>query len=146
MIGEVMHVTSKELFYSAMMLRLERLVNVEYLFPTSEDARALELNEAKKTLRNKKLLKESANGDISLDLALTACAVVCAKPETCEVKSAGDYYATAYRAEDVYMLMEREPDDILAISWFADKTELDDHVTEKLNMIRTEDDEVDAEN
>lgn len=133
MIGEVMHVTGKELFYSAMMLRLERLVNVEYLYPTSEEGRLAELEDAKQTLRKKKLLKENANGKIALDLGLIACASLCSNPESCEVKEhENGYHAAVYKSEETYMLMEQDDDGAYSISWFKDKDELDEHVSKRM--------------
>lgn len=133
MIGEVMKVSTKELFYSAMMLRIDRLIDVEYIYPSSEEARAVELADAMKSLRGKKLLKENANGDVSLDFALTACATLCAKPEICELKTTDKYHATIYGAEDTFMLIEHEPEDQLAVTWFADRTEMDAHVAQMMS-------------
>lgn len=128
MTGEVMHITSKELFYSAMMLRLDKLVNVEYLYPTSEEGRLAELEDAKQSLRKKNMLKESANGSVSLDLGLIACASLCSNPEHCEVKKdASGYYATIYKTDETYMLMEHDGEGAYCVSWFNGKNEIDEH-------------------
>ncbi|MBQ9526675.1 MAG: hypothetical protein IJR68_03610 [Fretibacterium sp.] len=127
-----MQITNKELFYTAMMLKLDHLVNVEYLFPIEENDLRRELNEAKKTLRQKKLLKENAKGEVSLDLALTACAALCANPEDCVVRESDGYYATAYTAAGVYMLLERGDGDDLTAVWFQDRAAFDEYLAEKI--------------
>ena len=127
-----LRVTNKELFYSAMMLNLDRLVNVEYVFPADEEKLAKELDEAKRSLNKKKLLKENSKGEISLDFALSACAAFCANPDKCIVVDEGEYYATAYVAADSYMLLERGVEDENSALWFQDKESLDGYVMKKL--------------
>ena len=129
-----LRVTNKELFYTAMMLHLHRLVNVEYVFPLKENDLRRELNEAKGTLRRKKLLKENAKGKVLLDAALTACAALCSEPEDCMVKKSEGYYATAYTAADVYMLLERGAEDELTSVWFRDQESMNSYLDEKMSV------------
>ena len=131
----ILHITTKELFYTAMMLHLHRLVNVEYVFPLDENDLRRELNEAKGTLRKKKLLKENAKGEVSLDVALTACAALCSEPEDCTVKKSGGYYATAYTAGDVYMLLERGTEDALTAIWFREQESMNNYLDEKMSSM-----------
>lgn len=130
----ILHITTKELFYTAMMLHLPHLVNVEYIFPIEEDALRRELNEAKGTLRKKKLLKENAKGEVSLDMTLSACAALCSKPEDCMVREAEGYYATAYTAAGAYMLLERGNEDELTAILFRDREDLDSYLAEKMSV------------
>lgn len=134
MIGETMRVSTKELFYAAMMLKLDKLVNVEYSHPMNDDAILEELNEVKHSLRKKKLLKENARGKISLELSLTACAALCSEPDSCEVRSnESGYYATIYKRSNAYLLVEHYHEGLLRISWFNDKIELDEFIASEMN-------------
>ena len=128
-----LRVTKKELFYTAVMLQLRQLVNIVYDFPADETKFEQELNEARSSLRKKKLLMESARNGITLDTALCTCAAFCAEPENCEVIDENGYYATVYTADNFHMLMERGADDELAATWFLDKKNLDKYVDEKVN-------------
>ena len=49
-------VTKKELFYSAVMLRIRRLVNIVYDFPADNLKFEGELRDVRKTLKRKNLL------------------------------------------------------------------------------------------
>ena len=138
--NHLLRITVKELFYSAMMLRLNRLVNVEYIFPADEGGRARELSEVKQTLRKKKLLKESAKGDVSMSLTLMACAIMCSNPEKCTIREAEGYYATAYGVAGSYMLLEKEDEGELAVSWYKDEETLKEYLSGKLNADGTETD------
>ncbi len=129
---EFLCVTRKELFYAAAMLGLRRLINVIYEFPADTAVFDREMNEARSSLRKKKLLTESARSGANLDLAVCACAAFCANPESCEVVDNKDYYATIYRAADVAMLLERRSEDDLAAAWFVDKEDLDEYIDAKL--------------
>ena len=136
-------VTKKELFYTAVMLQLKQLVNVVYDFPADETKFEQELNEARSSLRKKKLLMESARNGITLDTALCTCAAFCAEPEKCEVIDEKNYYATVYTAENFHMLLERGETDELLARWFLDKENLDKYIDEKIN---SETEEVRKEN
>jgi hypothetical protein len=131
-----LHVTNKELFYSAMMLNLNRLVNIEYDFPADDIKLAKELDEAKRSLHKKKLLKESAKGEITLDFALSACAAFCARPDNCAVVDREGYYATVYGAANAYMLLERLNEGESAARWFKDRESLDGYLTQKLESMK----------
>lgn len=133
-----LHVTNKELFYTAMMLHLDQLVNVDYVYPLGENELRQELNDVKRTLRKKKLLKENAKGEVSLDASLAACASICARPEECVIEKTGKYYATLYGAGGAYMLLEREPEEQLTALWFNDKTAADSYITEKMGNMEKE--------
>ena len=130
---EFLCLTRKELFYAAAMLGLRRLVNVIYEFPADTAAFDRELNEARGTLRKKKLLTESARSGANLDFAVCACAAFCASPESCEVVEREDYYATVYQAADVYMLMEKRSEDDLAAAWFTEKEDLNRYIGNRVN-------------
>ena len=129
-----LRVTNKELFYTAMMLHLDQLVNVDYVFPADEVKLARELDEAKQSLQKKKLLKESAKGGITLDFALTTCAAFCSKPDDCMVVESDDYYATVYNAVGAYMLLEQEAEGQLAAVWFKDKETLDGYLASHVKL------------
>ena len=141
--GQCLRITNKELFYSAMMLNFDRLVNVEYVFPADETRLAKELDEAKRTLHKKKLLKENSKGEINLDFALSACAAFCANPDKCIVVDEDGYYATVYVASDSYMLLERAGEEENAALWFRDRESLDGYIMRKLES--TEGNEKEAE-
>lgn len=129
-----LHVTKKELFYTAVMLQLRQLVNVVYDFPADENKFDQELSEARNTLRKKKLLIESARTGITLDTALCTCAAFCAEPEACEVIDQNNYYATIYTAENIHMLLERGSDDELKAAWFLNKDSLDKYIDTQINI------------
>ena len=134
-----LRLTNRELFYTAMMLHLDQLVNVDYIYPFEENELRQELNDAKKTLRKKKLLKENAKGEVSMDASLAACASICAKPEECVIKKSGEYYATLYGAGGAYMLLEREPEEQLAALWFQDRASADTYLAGKIGSAENDD-------
>ena len=140
---DFLNVTKKELFYTAVMLQLRQLVNIVYDFPADNAKFEQELNEARSSLRKKKLLMESARNGITLDTALCTCAAFCAEPEKCEVIDENNYYATVYTAENFHMLLERGEGDELLARWFLDKENLDKYIDEKIN---SETEEVRKEN
>ena len=140
---DFLNVTKKELFYTAVMLQLRQLVNIVYDFPADDTKFEQELNEARSSLRKKKLLMESARNGITLDTALCTCAAFCAEPEKCEVIDENNYYATVYTAENFHMLLERGEGDELLARWFLDKENLDKYIDEKIN---SETEEVRKEN
>jgi hypothetical protein len=74
----VLRLSNKELFYSAMLLRLEQIVNIEYAFPADESARRAELDDVKRSLHKKNLLKENSKGEIVLNRELALCEAYCA--------------------------------------------------------------------
>ncbi|MBQ3647083.1 MAG: hypothetical protein IJP69_01890 [Synergistaceae bacterium] len=129
-----LYVTKKELFYTAVMLQLKQLVNIVYDFPADETKFEQELNEARSSLRKKKLLVESARNGITLDTALCTCAAFCAEPEKCEVVDENNYYATIYMAEKVHMLLERRSEDEFAATWYLDKENLDKYIDSKIKQ------------
>ena len=126
-----LHITIKELFYVAVMLHIKHLVNIVYNFPADEIKFEQELNEARSTLRKKKLLTESARGGIGLNFALIVCAAFCANPESCEVINTDQYSATIYKIALAYMLMEKRSEHDLAIVWFTERKILDKYIAEK---------------
>jgi hypothetical protein len=129
---DFLRVSNKDLFYSAMMLKLDRLVNVEYVFPADDAKLAKELDEVKRSLHKRKLLKESAKGEITLDFALAACATFCARPENCAVVDRDGFYATVYDSGGAYMLLERLSEDESGALWFKDREAVDGYLTRKL--------------
>lgn len=130
-----LHVTKKELFYTAVMLQLRQLVNVVYDFPADENKFDQELSEARSSLRKKKLLTESARSGINLSFTLILCAIFCANPESCEVIDINDYHATIYKVASAYMLMERRSENDLAAVWFAKREFLDEYIRITANKI-----------
>ncbi|MBQ9905062.1 MAG: hypothetical protein IJM47_09805, partial [Synergistaceae bacterium] len=66
-------VTKKELFYSAVMLRIRRLVNIVYDFPADKLKFEAELRDARKTLRRKNLLEDSARDGVNISFSLSVC-------------------------------------------------------------------------
>ncbi|MDR1472244.1 MAG: hypothetical protein LBS75_06950 [Synergistaceae bacterium] len=125
-------VSSKELFYSAMMLGLDKLVNVEYVFPADETRMADELEEVKRGLRKKRMLKENTKGEITLDFGLSLCAAFCSKPDSCGVVDEDGLYGTIYKAAETYMFLERTGEGENAAKWFKDSESLDEHITRRL--------------
>ena len=128
-----LRVTAKELFYTAVMLQLSRLVNIVYDFPADNAKFEQELNEARSSLRKKKLLIESSRNGITLDTSLCTCVAFCAEPENCEVIDVNNYYATVYTASNFYMLLERAPGDEFLAAWFLNKENLDNYIDSKIN-------------
>ena len=126
-------ITKKELFYTAAMLQLRQLVNIVYDFPADEARFDKELNEARASLRKKKLLTESARGGTTLDFALIVCAIFCSAPETCEIIDSNGYRATIYNGGGVSLLLEKRSEDELASILFANREKLDQYVNSKLN-------------
>lgn len=131
-------ITKKELFYSAVMLRIKRLVNVVYDFPTDKIKFEAELRDARKTLRRKNLLEDSPREGVNISFSLSVCVSFCANPDKCEVIDSYGYYATVYQASKMYMLMERRDDDedLLAVAWFTNKDNLDDYTNAQIERRR----------
>lgn len=129
-------ITKKELFYSAVMLKIRRLVNVVYNFPADEIKFEKELKEARKTLRRKNLLEETARDGVNLSFSLSVCVSFCANPDNCEVIDSYGYTATVYRASNMYMLMEHRDEDELAAAWFTDRKNLDEHIDNEIQTRR----------
>lgn len=125
-------VTKKELFYAAVMLRVRKLVNIVYDFPADELKFERELREARKTLRKKCLLEETARDGVNLSFPLSVCVSFCANPESCEVVDSYGYYATIYKASKMYMLMEEREYDELAAAWFTDRKNLDEYINKEI--------------
>lgn len=130
-----MRLTPKELCYTAMMLKLNQIVNVEYLFPVDDESINRELNDVKHSLREKKLLKENSKGEVTLDMNLAAVVILCSKPDSCEVKEADGYYGTIYASQNVYMLIEREQDGMMAVFWFMDREALEGHINVMIKSV-----------
>ena len=129
-------VTKKELFYSAVMLRVRKLVNVVYNFPADELKFGRELREARKTLRKKNLLEETARDGVNLSFTLCVCVSFCANPDKCEVVDSYGYYATIYQASKMFMLMEQREDDELLTAWFTDRKTLDEYINHEIQSRR----------
>lgn len=127
-------ITKKELFYSAVMLRIRRLVNIVYDFPADKLKFEAELRDARKTLRRKNLLEDSARDGVNISFSLSVCVSFCANPDKCEVIDSFGYYATIYQASRMYMLMEhRNYGELLAAAWFTDRNNLDEYVKSQIN-------------
>ena len=121
---DFLYITKKELFYTAVMLHLRQLVNIVYDFPADNAKFEQELNEARSSLRKKKLLTESARNGISLSFALCVCAIFCSEPDKCELINSNGYYATIYEGGGVYMLLEKRSENDLAAIWYSHKEKL----------------------
>lgn len=130
-------VTRKELFYAAAMLHLKQLVNIVYDFPADSTRFDQELREAKSSLRKKNLLQESARGGVTLNFALTACAVFCSEPEKCEVIDKDIYHASVYGISALSMLLEEseETGGELKALWFLDKENLNKYIEARIKDI-----------
>lgn len=131
-----LQITKKELFYSAVMLRIRRLVNVVYNFPADEIKFERELRDARKTLRRKNLLEETARDGVNLSFSLSVCVSFCANPDKCEVVDSYGYTATIYKASNMYMLMEHRDDEELAAAWFTDRKKLDKYIANEIQHRR----------
>ena len=126
-------VTKKELFYSAVMLRIRRLVNIVYDFPADKLKFEAELRDARKTLRKKNLLEDSARDGVNISFSLSVCVSFCANPDKCEVIDSYGYYATIYQASKMYMLLERrEDDELLAAAWFTNRDNLYEYINAQI--------------
>ena len=126
-------ITKKELFYSAVMLRIRKLVNVVYDFPADKLKFEAELRDVRKTLRRKNLLEDSINDGVNISFALSVCVSFCANPDRCEVIDSYGYYATIYQASKMYMLMEsRDDDELLAAAWFTNRKNLDEYINSQI--------------
>jgi hypothetical protein len=132
-----LRVTNKELFYSAMLLGLDRLVGVEYVSPAANTKLNNELDEVKRTLHRKKLLKESAKGEITLDFMLSVCATFCARPVNCLVVDKDGFYATIYNVANLYMLLERLTEDESEARLFMDRESMNGYIAQKLELAAT---------
>ena len=126
-------ITKKELFYSAVMLRIRRLVNIVYDFPADKLKFEAELRDARKTLRKKNLLEDGGREGVNISFSLSVCVSFCANPDKCEVIDSYGYYATIYKASKMYMLMEhRDDDELLAAAWFTDRNNLDEYINSQI--------------
>ena len=127
-------ITKKELFYAAVMLRIRKLVNVVYNFPADKLKFEAELREARKTLRRKNLLEDSARDGVNVSFSLSVCVSFCANPDKCEVIDSYGYYATVYHASTMFMLMEQrdDDDDLLAVAWFTSRKNLDEYINSQV--------------
>ena len=126
-------ITKKELFYSAVMLRIRRLVNIVYDFPADKLKFEAELRDARKTLRKKNLLEDGGREGVNISFSLSVCVSFCANPDKCEVIDSYGYYATIYKASKMYMLMEhRDYDELLAAAWFTDRNNLDEYINSQI--------------
>ena len=132
-----MLVTKKELFYSAVMLHVRKLVNVVYEFPADELKFERELREARKTLRKKNLLEETARDGVNLSFVMSVCVSFCANPDRCELVDSYGYRATIYRHSRMYMLMEEREDDELAVAWYKSKRTLDEYINHEVQKRRS---------
>ena len=128
-------ITKKELFYSAVMLRIRRLVNIVYDFPADKLKFEAELRNARKTLRKKNLLEDSARDGVNISFSLSVCVSFCANPDKCEVIDSFGYYATVYQASKMYMLMEQRDNDdeeVLAAAWFTSRDNIYDYIDKQI--------------
>ena len=129
-------ITKKELFYSAVMLRIRKLVNIVYEFPADEIKFSRELREAKKSLRKKNLIEETISEGVNVSFTLSVCVSFCANPDKCEVIDSYGYYATIYKASKMYMLLEHREDDELAAAWFTNRENLNEYVNNEIQTRR----------
>ena len=128
-------ITKKELFYSAVMLRIRRLVNIVYDFPADKLKFEAELRHARKTLRKKNLLEDSARDGVNISFSLSVCVSFCANPDKCEVIDSFGYYATVYQASKMYMLMEQRDNDdeeVLAAAWFTSRDNIYEYIDKQI--------------
>ena len=126
-------ITKKELFYSAVMLRIRKLVNVVYDFPADKLKFEAELRDARKTLRRKNLLEDSIKDGVSISFSLSVCVSFCANPDRCEVIDSFGYCATVYQASKMYMLMEHRDDgELLAAAWFTNRNNMDEYINSQI--------------
>jgi hypothetical protein len=132
-----LRVSNRELFYSAMLLWQSQLVNVEYDFPADSAARKAELEEVKRSLHKKKLLRENSKGAVTLDSKLSSCVGFCAAPDSCVVADEDGFYATIYGVGDSCMLLERIEDGENEVSWFKDRQSADSYITERIEKDTT---------
>ena len=115
------------------MLRIRRLVNIVYDFPADKLKFEAELRDARKTLRRKNLLEDSARDGVNISFSLSVCVSFCANPDKCEVIDSYGYYATIYQASKMFMLMEhRDEDDLLAATWFSSRQNLDKYIASQI--------------
>lgn len=131
--GNTINVSDKELFYSAMLLGLDSLVNIAYAFPASDVMIAAELEDTKRVLHKKRLLRENSRGEVALECALSLCAAFCSKPDSCVVVDEGGIYGTIYKAAETYMFLERAGDGMNEARWFKDRESLNGHIAKRLS-------------
>jgi hypothetical protein len=111
-----------------MMMRLDRLVNVEYSFPADQKRMAAEMEDVKRGLNRKKLLRENSKGELAMDLALTTCVAYCARPETCSIYEADGVYATVYGAAGAFMVLERTGAGENIAAWFGSEADVNEYL------------------
>lgn len=108
--------SAKELFYCAYILRFTPLIGVEYLFPPDENLRNRELNEVKRDLHKRKLLRENSKGEITLTSELSTIMTTICKPDNAfNVKND----IMLFQKDDTILLLEKNSDDYTALI-FAD--------------------------
>jgi hypothetical protein len=127
-----LRISDKELFYSAMMMNLDRLVNVEYSFPADRKKLEAEMEDVKRTLNRKKLLRENSKGEFAMDLALSTCVAYCAQPEKCSVYEAGGVYATVYSAAGSFMVLERVGAGENLAMWFGGEADVNKYLLQRV--------------
>jgi hypothetical protein len=118
---------------------------VEYAFPTDEKGREKELEDVKRDLRKRKLLKESSKGEITIDFTLSACAVFCARPEFCRVIDEPSYRAMVYGASGAFLLLEKINEDENDALIFINEEQLGDFIKQRVeNLPKSENKEAAA--
>jgi hypothetical protein len=125
--------SDKELFYGAMILNLDRLVNVVYDFPMVTQRLAAELDDVKRSFHKKKLLKENSKGQITLDNDLSACVTFCAKPDSCVIVEEDGFRATLYGRAGSYMLLESVGEGERAARLFGDRQSANSYIENRLS-------------
>jgi hypothetical protein len=123
-----LRISDKELFYSAMMMKLDRLVNVGYAFPADQKKLAAEMEDVKRGLHRKKLLRENSKGGFVMDLALSTCVAYCASPEKCSIYETDGVYATVYGAAGSFMVLERAGEGENIAMWFGSETDVNEYL------------------
>jgi hypothetical protein len=108
---DCLELTSKELFYTAMMMGFDQLVGVVYDWPTDKAARDAELGDVKRALRKRKLLRENSKGEVLVDGALRQVVECVASPASCTVDDEGGKRAILYARDGAYAVLESDGGD-----------------------------------
>ena len=129
-------VTNKEIFYTALMLGRGQLVGVEYDFPIDEALLMQELNEVKRGLHKRKLLRENSKGEITLSDELAIVAAFCSEPDECVVIEEDTLAGTVYKVGVSSLLLEPADGEINnAYIFTADKT-LEEYIETRIRTSR----------
>ena len=89
------------------------------------------MEDVKRGLHRKKLLRENSKGEFVMDLALVTCVAYCARPETCSVYEEDGVYAAIYGAAGGFMVLERAEAGLNLAIWFRDRTGVDEYLLQR---------------